>query len=46
MTHTFSVQQGVKLAREGKLEEALKTYTQALEIFPACVEALVARGAA
>lgn len=40
------VAHGIALAKERKLEEALKTYTQALEIFPACVEALVARGAA
>jgi len=41
-----TVKTGIPIAKEGKFEEAIKIYNHALEIYPQCVEAYVARGAA
>ncbi|KHJ74719.1 tetratricopeptide repeat protein [Oesophagostomum dentatum] len=40
------VVRGVEQMRSGNRESAIVTLNQALEIYPHCVEALVARGAA
>lgn len=41
-----SVSRGGELARNSKLDDAIRYYTQALEIEPQCVDAYVGRGAA
>lgn len=41
-----SVSRGAELARNSKLDDAIRCYTHALEVEPQCVDAYVARGAA